>query len=212
MYYSLFIALLALGVGGALAQNSSDFLRCGNGDPPIEMLKVSKSMAKQKTIAADRELKVDVYFHVITTETNSDWITDQMITDQVRQRIRFGPIRGLPDSGAPKAQESDNHHIHSRCMLKTADKIPLACCLEPVLFSPWHFLQPDQLGLHGERRLGHGKPRLRDEIFAPKRHLRRPQPLFPNRHSQWRTWLLPVSRKFRRGRCRVRHGRVQRLG
>lgn len=109
MYYPLFTALLALSVGGALALNSSDILRCGNGDLPTEMLQVSKSMARETTIAVDRTLGVDVFFHVVSTEANKGVVTDQMLTDQVRQRIRLGFIRGLPESEAPKSRESGKH-------------------------------------------------------------------------------------------------------
>lgn len=84
MYYPLFTALLALSAGSALALNSSDILRCGNGDLPTEMLQVSKSMARERTTAADRSIKIDVYFHVVAVEANQ-WVTDQMLTDQVRQ-------------------------------------------------------------------------------------------------------------------------------
>ncbi len=110
MYYPLFTALLALSVGGALALNSSDILRCGNGDLPTEMLRVSKSMARETTIAVDRTLGVDVFFHVVSTEAHKVGATDQMLTDQVRQRIRLGLIRGLPDSEAPKSRESEKHN------------------------------------------------------------------------------------------------------
>lgn len=96
MHYPLFTALLALNAGSALALNSSNILRCGNGDLPTEMLRVSKSMARETTTAADRSIKVDVYFHVVSRESNQ-FVTDQMLTDQVRQKIQLGFIRGLPD-------------------------------------------------------------------------------------------------------------------
>lgn len=96
MHYPLFTALLALNAGSALALNSSNILRCGNGDLPTEMLRVSKSMARETTTAADRNIKVDVYFHVVSRESNQ-FVTDQMLTDQVRQKIQLGFIRGLPD-------------------------------------------------------------------------------------------------------------------
>lgn len=118
-------------------------------------------------------------------------------------RIRFVNGLDLVSFAVCQTQKPPNlenlKNTTVRRMLKSTDTIPSACRLEPLLFSPRHLLQPRQLGLHGERRVGHGKPRLRDEISASKRHLRRPQPLFPIRPWRWRTWLLSVPGKLRHG-------------
>jgi len=110
MYYTISTALLALSVGSALALNSSEIRRCGNVGLPPELLEVSKSMARETATAADRNLEVDAFFHVVATEAHSGWVTDQMLSDQVRQQIQICSYARSARLGNPKLRKSEKHH------------------------------------------------------------------------------------------------------
>ena len=121
MYYTgVFAALMALKAGSALAADNSSALRCGAGDPPDALLEVAKSMVKEAAAAADRTLEVDTFFHVVTTQANEGMVTDQMLSDQVRQELELGFIRIAPGLNLTMPRTSS-----SRCYCTYRSFVPL---------------------------------------------------------------------------------------
>lgn len=95
MYRIISFTLLALGIGSALAAESPDVLRCGNVEPPNELLELAKAMVREGATAADRTLVIDTFFHVVEARMNEGTTTYEMLMDQVRLKAVGTTSRSL---------------------------------------------------------------------------------------------------------------------
>lgn len=74
--------------GFALEDTNSTLVNCGTQTPPAALLDMAMSMAnwtsKAATVDTNRALEINLYFHLVVSETKEGAVTGQMLEDQVR--------------------------------------------------------------------------------------------------------------------------------
>ena len=95
------LALAFLKAQGTFAAAISSIVRCGNEEPPTELLAQAEAFRQTshlRPLAFAGSISVNTYFHVVTSAGKNGSVTSSQLSSQVRRLVPLSAYKSNPNT------------------------------------------------------------------------------------------------------------------